>query len=91
MKIIERGEKPTWCKQYRCTGAGNSFDGCNSLLEVVIDDLVYYRGVDSSSPYGNGSEPAVSWRCPVCGEENDIPKEDWPKSFGPIFLECRRN
>lgn len=79
MKIIERAEKPTWCKQYRCTGMGNNGHGCNSLLEMTPDDLVHFMG----SGTGNGwaaSEPAVSFKCPVCGTATDIPKEDWPNT-----------
>lgn len=76
MIVIEKSEKPVYVKRVRCTGRGNSQNGCNSLLEITIKDLVYWPGV-SGDTWGS-RDPHVSFRCCVCKETTDIPKEDWP-------------
>lgn len=79
MKIIERSEKPGWCRQFKCTGSGNGGQGCKSLLEVEQDDLRYFEGVPGDT-WGS-RDPAVSFKCPVCQEVTDIPERYWPYKY----------
>lgn len=84
MKVLQAGIDPclTWKKEYTCTGKGNGGIGCGSKLEVEYNDLRYYKG--SESPW-NSSGAAVCFRCPVCGNLNDLDIGDWPSSaMSPI-------
>lgn len=77
MKVLEQGKpNQTWNAEVLCDGSGNGEMGCGSRLELEYDDLVYWPGVPGDS-WGS-RDPAVSWRCVVCGEVNDLPKFNWP-------------
>lgn len=76
MKILERSDEG-WHVDHTCTGWGNGGSGCNSLLRVSKEDLVYYPGVASES-WGS-REAAVSFKCPVCDACTDLGKKDWPQ------------
>jgi hypothetical protein len=73
MEVIER---KNWKLDHDCTGSGNGGKGCGSRLRVSRDDLRYWPGVDSDS-WGQ-SDPAVGFKCPVCGSVTDLDKSQWP-------------
>lgn len=81
MKVLEPGTKTLlhWTIQHRCTGWGNSGNGCDALLEIEKTDLRYFKGNDS--PTWGGRDPAVTFKCPCCSTLTDIGVNDWPKDY----------
>jgi hypothetical protein len=79
MKILEPGKVgEKWAIQHRCTGWGNGDRGCDALLEVEYEDLRFYAGQEF--PWRT-SDPAVSFKCPCCGQITDLGMNDWPKGY----------
>lgn len=80
MKILEPGKvkEEKWSIQHRCTGWGNGENGCEALLELECEDLRYYEGREF--PW-RSSEPAVSFKCPCCGNLTDLGLNDWPRGY----------
>lgn len=80
MKVLEPGRVgEKWATKHRCTGWGNSGNGCEALLEIELDDLRYFPGVSGDS-WGS-REHAVSFKCPCCGHLTDLGTMDWPKGY----------
>jgi hypothetical protein len=80
MKVLETGTKGlNWTMKHRCTGWGNSGNGCEALLEIEKSDLRYFRGVDGDS-WGS-RDPAVTFKCPCCSTLTDLGTNDWPKDY----------
>lgn len=75
MEVLER-KYPTM--DVPCTGKGNGGKGCGSLLRVSRDDLRFWEGSDTGS-WGD-SDPAVGFKCPVCGVVTDLDQNDWPSN-----------
>ncbi len=73
VKILEKAE---WLKEERCTGKGNGGNGCNSLLGLEQSDLRYFTGGGYFE-----RDPAVLFKCPVCGALTDIDKSKWPQQY----------
>lgn len=73
MKVLERKE---WAKTVTCTGRGNGGKGCGSVLEIERADLRFFEGSGGDS-WGS-SEPAVMFKCCVCGAANDLEDDDYP-------------
>ena len=86
MKILEAGTMgEKWSLQHRCTAWGNVGNGCNALLELEYDDLRYYQGTgDHFGVYTK--EPAVSFKCPCCGNITDLGLNDWPVGYKELKL-----
>lgn len=78
MKILKPGKMGTegWKIEHLCTGFGNGHKGCQALLEVEYNDLRYYEGVAGES-WGS-RDPAICFKCPVCGSVTDIKESDYP-------------
>jgi hypothetical protein len=80
MEILERSGSG-WHVDSLCTAAGNDGSGCNSLLRVSKEDLVYWPGVlPESNNWLGGHDAAVSFRCPVCDTCTDLLKSNWPQN-----------
>jgi hypothetical protein len=77
MEILKRSVPAVWQIEHLCTERNNGGNGCNSLLSIIKEDLVYYPGVNSES--WGASDPAVSFKCPVCNACTDLRKKDWPR------------
>ncbi len=80
MKILEPGKTDKkWSIQHRCTGWGNSGNGCEALLELEFEDLRYFPG----GPGDNWEQttPAVSFKCPCCDKLTDLGRVDWPMGY----------
>jgi hypothetical protein len=81
MKIIEPGRVgEKWSLQHRCTGWGNGGRGCDALLEIEFDDLRYFPGTGGEITWGY-RDPAVTFKCPCCGELTDLGMVDWPANY----------
>ena len=79
MKVLKPGKKGTdWTIQHACTGWGNGGKGCDALLEVEKKDLRYFKGVSNPGSWGD-SDPAVCFKCPVCGVITDLGLNDAPR------------
>lgn len=78
MKIINQTQPFGWVKEMTCTGHGNGNKGCGSVLEVNRDDLRFFKGVSGDS-WGS-SDPAVMFKCMVCGDVTDVKSSDWPRA-----------
>lgn len=77
MKVLKKRNPKKWKHENECTGHGNGGHGCGSLLELKTKDVVYWPGVDGE---GIGSkDPAMSFKCPVCGTISDLCTMYWPK------------
>lgn len=74
MKVLERKE---WAREVTCTGRGNGGNGCGSRLAVERADLMYYAGVPGDT-WGS-RDPAVTFKCVVCGALNDLDQAHWPQ------------
>ena len=79
MKILEPGKDPdkVWVLQHRCTGNGNSNEGCNALLELERSDLRRFE--EQEYPWRIVPE-AVLFKCPSCGALTDLHRSDWPSN-----------
>jgi len=78
MKVLKPGRLgTTWTLEHTCTGWGNGGKGCQALLEITLDDLRYFKGADTGS-WGD-SDPAVCFKCPVCGCITDLGINDTPR------------
>ena len=84
MKVLEKG--PGWSINQRCTGRGNGDGGCNSLLQVEIEDIY----VTSHTDMIGDTDYFYTFRCPVCGKETDIPEKDVPLSIRKEKMENKR-
>lgn len=77
MKIIKQSNIVEWTKFVRCSGSGNSYDGCDSLLEINRSDLT--RTVRREMI---GTTEYLTFKCPVCGVLTDLhPKESPFKEY----------
>ena len=81
MKILERSDTG-WHVDHTCTGSGNGGRGCNSILRVSKEDLVYWPGVPGDT-WGS-RDPSVSFKCPVCDACTDLGKKDWPQNAASL-------
>lgn len=79
MQILEiPGElEEPWTIQHRCSGYGNGGGGCNALLLVGELDL---RLTTPGHFNGNGEPLYVTFTCPVCLKETDLPQQYVPES-----------
>ena len=66
MKVLEKWE--SWNVQERCTGKGNGYGGCNSLLKVEEQDLF----ITVSSCYDGSCDKYITFECPVCKKYTDL-------------------
>ena len=66
MKKKKKG--PGWSVKQRCTGMGNGWGGCQSLLLIEEDDIY----VTSHTDCTGDTEIYYTFSCPVCGRETDI-------------------
>ena len=70
-------------REYECSGYGNAGKGCKAVLGVEIDDLRYYEGVPGDS-WGS-RDPAVCFKCPVCGTVTDLKSDDYPMGYTKLI------
>lgn len=79
MKIIEPGKpKEKWILQHRCTGWGDTNEGCNALLELEESDLRYKKGyADEKCDLPDN----VMFKCPCCRVITFLGINDWPKNY----------
>ena len=80
MRVLEPGKNTeAWTIRHRCTGWGHGDFGCEALLEIERNDLMYSSGISES---GLGAfQPAVSFECPCCGGLTDLGIIDWPPNY----------
>ena len=75
MKVLEKGRpQKGWAIETTCTGSGNGMGGCGAKLLVEQDDLYYTH----SSHYDGSNETYITFRCPECGVETDLPTHKVP-------------
>ena len=77
MKVLREGK--SWILEHDCTGLGNGGHGCGALLGIERSDLRYFAGGGYMDP-----DPAVTFRCPCCGETTDLGRNDWPRNAGNL-------
>ena len=73
MRVLREGRP--WIIEHECSGRGNGNQGCGALLGLERADLRYYDGGGYMEQY-----PAVSFRCPCCGECTDLGADHWPRN-----------
>lgn len=75
MKVLRPGKD--YLLEHECTGFGNApYKGCGALLGINREDLRYFKG-------GGYMErnPAVTFKCPCCGQTTDLGLNDWPRNY----------
>ncbi len=77
MKVLREGK--SWILEHECTGWGNGGHGCGALLGIERSDLRYYIGGGYMD-----RDPAVTFRCPCCGETTDLGTNDWPRNASDL-------
>lgn len=75
-KIIELDAPSAVVGRFKCTGAGNGNAGCKSLIEVYREDL--YKTYSTS--YCESADEHITFECPNCKAETDIPVRGIPSS-----------
>lgn len=80
MKVIKKGTgQKGWSTEVKCTGDGNHGGGCGATLLVEQPDLYITR----SHHYDGSSESYVTFTCPECDVETDLPEG---KAYNAIAL-----
>lgn len=71
MKVLKKGrEQKSWARTLNCTGHGNGNGGCKAKLLVEHSDI--YK--THSYHYDGSNEVYLTFSCPICNVESDIPK-----------------
>lgn len=71
MKVLKKGNgQKSWSTKRTCSGHGNGGGGCGATLLVEKPDL--YK--TSSHHYDGSSEYYITFSCPLCKVETDLPK-----------------
>jgi hypothetical protein len=74
MRVLKKGTgQRGWSVEAECTGANNGGGGCSAKLLVEQDDL--YKTYSSDRP---GYQMHITFRCPECGVETDVPDNKVP-------------
>jgi hypothetical protein len=78
MKVLKPGDgRKGWSTRRTCTGNGNGGGGCGAKLLVEEGDL--YQ--TSSSHYDGSTDYYITFRCPQCRVETDLPDGVVPSSI----------
>ena len=77
MKVLKSGTgQKGWSLKTKCTGAGNGNGGCGAVLLVEEGDLYFTH----SSHYDGSNETYITFKCPECGVETDVPGGKTPSN-----------
>lgn len=85
MKVLEKGNPNGWEIQYYCTGQGNGDGGCEAKLLVSEADIYLTKAI-----YRGETEYYFTFKCPECGVETDIPKNNIPQRITRKLLDAER-
>ena len=76
MKVLKKGRaQKGWAGKFKCTGSGNGGGGCGAELLVEIGDCYETSRHSIGDAY---PETFVTFACPDCDVETDIPDSRQP-------------
>lgn len=85
-EVLKKGiRKVIVIGDYECTGKGNQRNGCGALLRIRKKDIYI------TIAYGRDDEEyCITFKCPECKSETDIPDEDYTGEWHKLPKKNRR-